>query len=169
MRKKINIDGYELIVSDDGRVWSLERDIIYPNGSIHHWKGRELKLQLHNQGYLFIQLHFNSQFKQFLVHRLVAMAFISNPDNLPQVNHKDGNKHNNNASNLEWCSDQYNVQHAYYNGFCSKNRRVICIETGELFESCSEAERKLNIPHASINAVCHGNHKTTHGLHFKFI
>lgn len=57
----------------------------------------------------------NNKQKQLAVHRLVAKAFISNPNNLPQINHIDGNKNNNRVSNLEWCNNSYNQLHAWRN------------------------------------------------------
>ena len=71
---------------------------------------------LHHVGnYLFIGLYKNKVGKPFLVHRLVAMAFIPNPDNLPQVNHKDENKSNNHVENLEWCTAKYNSNYGTHN------------------------------------------------------
>ena len=87
--------------------------------------GKELSLNRRNDdGYVVIKLmyvdHITGRKKNLirLVHRLVALGFIPNPDNLPEVNHKDGHKENNSAENLEWCTRQYNVQHAWNTGLC---------------------------------------------------
>ena len=83
--------------------------IIYDNGRVQNQKsGRFLQPQFYGNGYLRVGLSSNGEQKMFLIHRLVAEAFLPNPDNLPIVNHKDGNPSNNNASNLEWCSQKYN-------------------------------------------------------------
>lgn len=105
-----NIPGYEgsYQVSDRGRVKSLPRKIIRKNGHIQTFKPRILKPLNHSNGYLEVCLSNNGNQKRFYIHRLVAQAFISNPKNLPEVNHKDENKHNNFASNLEWCGRTYN-------------------------------------------------------------
>lgn len=91
-----DIRGYEGLyqVSDTGKVYSIKRN-------------KELSIQK-SKGYLRVQLWKNGSCKWFLIHRLVAEAFIPNPDNLPQVNHKDECKFNNNIDNLEWCSAKYN-------------------------------------------------------------
>ena len=73
-----------------------------------------------NGGYLRISLTCNGKSRMVLVHRLVAMAFIENPDGKPVVNHKDGNKTNNHVSNLEWCTVQENTMHAFKNGLCDQ-------------------------------------------------
>jgi hypothetical protein len=75
-----------------------------------------LKLQVSDNGYLRAQFYINHKPKKFAVHVLVAMVFIPNDQNLPQVNHKDCNKKNNYVTNLEWCSCQYNIQHGIDNG-----------------------------------------------------
>ena len=71
-----------------------------------------LKPSVNNNGYYQVSLSKDGKAKPFRVHRLVAVAFIPNPDNLPIINHKDENKLNNNADNLEWCTQQYNVRYS---------------------------------------------------------
>lgn len=88
-------------VTKEGKVFSFK------------WgKVRELTISKSRNGYSRVHLNIDCKDKSAYVHRLVAEAYIPNPHNLPQVNHKDGNKDNNNVSNLEWCTAQYNVQHA---------------------------------------------------------
>lgn len=87
-------------VSNLGRVKSLVRKGVL--------KEKMLKPFIHQKGYLQIGLHKNGKYIKYLVHRLVAEAFIPNPNNLPEVNHKDENKQNNVVSNLEWCDRSYN-------------------------------------------------------------
>ena len=101
--------GYEGLyeVSNTGQVRSLDR-----YDSMNRFlRGRILRLFTDGLGYLRAQLYSNSKRKSFLVHRLVAQAFILNPDNLPQVNHRDENPSNDNVDNLEWCDGKYNVNY----------------------------------------------------------
>ena len=103
------IEGYEGLyeVSNTGRVRSLDK-----YDSMNRFlRGRILRLFTDGLGYLRAQLYSNSKRKSFLVHRLVAQAFILNPDNLPQVNHRDENPSNDNVDNLEWCDGKYNVNY----------------------------------------------------------
>lgn len=99
------IPGYEglYMVSNLGRVKSLNYN--------HTGKERLLILRTADNGYLKVDLHKNGIQKRFSVHRLVAMAFIPNPDNLPCVNHKDEDKTNNCVENLEWCTRKYNANY----------------------------------------------------------
>lgn len=92
--------GYEsrYLVSNKGRLYSLTRNKL-------------MTPRLNRGGYYKIRLYDGIKKCDFTVHRLVASAFIPNPDNLPYVNHKDENKINNNADNLEWCSPKYNVNY----------------------------------------------------------
>lgn len=78
-----------------------------------------------NQQYLSVQLYIKDVKRHHLVHRLVAQAFIPNPENKPHVNHKDGNKLNNHVSNLEWCTQQENIQHGYVIGLNPSNAEAI--------------------------------------------
>lgn len=100
-------------------------------------------------GYLQIQLRHKGQ-KNYLIHRLVAEAFVENPDNLPEVNHKDENKLNNEASNLEWCTSKYNSNYGTrkvrwqekMTNHPKLSKSILCIETGIIFPSLHEAERQ---------------------------
>lgn len=106
-----SIPGYECLyeISSYGRVKSLER-YRYNNGEKQLLKERILKP--HNtKGYFTVCLYKNKTHKLYLIHRLVAQAFIPNPDNLPQVNHKDEDKTNNRVNNLEWCTAKYNMNY----------------------------------------------------------
>ena len=107
-----DVIGYEesYQISDKGRIFTKRR--LDGNRIIY---GRELHPQITEDGYLKVGLTKNSETKRFYVHRLVAQHFIENPQNLPQVNHKDGNKFNNEVSNLEWCTKRQNQEHAVRN------------------------------------------------------
>lgn len=90
-------------ISNLGRIKSFRRS------TKHYWQDEYiLKPSIANNGYCQVTLYRDAVRKKFLVHRLVAEAFIPNPGNLPQVNHKDENPLNNAASNLEWCTAEYN-------------------------------------------------------------
>ena len=108
-----DIEGYEGLyeVSSYGRVRSLGQFVNHNFGGYAYRKGRILKPGLGSRGYLSVTLSKNGIQKQYTVHRLVAQAFIENPDNLPQVNHKDEDRTNNNVTNLEWCDAKYNVNY----------------------------------------------------------
>lgn len=104
-----DIEGYEGLyeVSNYGRIKSKK----FKN------KEKIIKSFIGSNGYPTITLYSNNHFiKKFSIHRLVAQAFIPNPNNYPQVNHIDLNKFNNFYSNLEWCTHNMNIQHAVYNG-----------------------------------------------------
>ena len=108
--------GYEGLyeVSNWGRVKSLNYN--------HTGKGKILKQNQIMNGYKSVMLCKDGKRKNYLVHRLVAEAFIPNPDNLPQVNHKDENKTNNNVDNLEWCDAKYNHNYGTINERISKSQ-----------------------------------------------
>lgn len=115
------VKGYEGLyeVSSLGRIKSLSKRV--DSGKCHRtYPEKILKPGKNRDGYLIVILsdtnHIHHTHK---LHRLVAGAFINNPDNLPQVNHKDGNKANNSVDNLEWVSASDNLKHAYKNGFKS--------------------------------------------------
>ena len=114
MKKEIwkIINGYEnYMISSFGRVKSLDRYVRGKNNSIYIKKGKLLKLYTDKDGYQTVMLYHNNKKKLLKVHRLVAEAFLDNPNNLSQVNHKDENKLNNSVENLEWCDAKYNVNY----------------------------------------------------------
>lgn len=123
-----SVNGFEglYMVSNLGRIKSLPRNGTRKNGSI-------LKPAIRGN-YLFVRLTGNRLDKKCSVHRLVAEAFIPNPSNKPLVNHKDGNKLNNNANNLEWCTQSENMIHArdcLYWDLRSENKRKKCSIAGK--------------------------------------
>lgn len=83
---------------------------------------RLMRLRLSKSGYLNVKLHINRVRKFYRISRLVAMFYVSNVGDKPQVNHKDGNKRNNDWRNLEWVTGSENVQHAHNNGLCNPSR-----------------------------------------------
>lgn len=105
------ISGYEGIyeVSDLGHIKRIK-----PEASTY--VGKILAGGLDEDGYRVLLLYKNGKRRMFKAHRLVAQAFVPNPSNLPQVNHKNTNKIDNRAGNLEWCSCKYNINHAVDSG-----------------------------------------------------
>ena len=123
-------------------------------------------------GYLRVRVtDKNGRKQQVALHRLVALAFIPNPDNKPQVNHRDGDRANCRAENLEWVTNAQNQQHRRgtmnSGGNCGK-RAVVCVSTGQEFSSISEAARKTGNRIASIQECCKGKRKTTKGQRWSY-
>lgn len=120
-------------------------------------------------GYVWVVLCKNGKTKTHSVHRLVAIAFIENPNKLPAVNHIDGNKENNAVYNLEWCTNHENQIHAARNGLLPNSKKVVCIETGEVYQSSGEAERATGICGRNIRSACCGKYKTAGGYRWKWV
>lgn len=159
-----DIPGYEgmYAVSNHGRVKSLARLTPMPNGKLRREHERIMRQSSTRCGYNIIGVSKGDKREYFSVHRLVAMVFIPNPHNLPCVNHKDENKLNNHADNLEWCTSSYNNQYgsriervSKANGLriaqLDKNDNVVAV-----YDSAQDAYRKTGIHHSTINAVCSG-------------
>lgn len=103
------LDGY-FQVSNTGKIRSVNREIIYNNGKIYNYRGKEY-VPANNKGYSVQNINLCGKQICIRIHREVAKAFIPNPNNLPEINHKDLDKKNNNTWNLEWCTRKENVNH----------------------------------------------------------
>lgn len=157
-----DIEGYEGLyqVSNMGRVRGLRRNIILKNRIA--------------RGYERVILSIGDKPKCFTVHRLVAMAFIPNPDNLPQVNHKDENKTNNYVDNLEWCTREYNLNYGTViaRRARSKSKKVLQFKPDGTFvkewESIMDVQRNLGFCQSYISACCRGKHAYAYGYIWKY-
>ena len=144
-------------------------------GNVKNIKGKLLCLWKDNVGYLQVVLRKNKKKKHLRVHRLVAEAFIPNPDNLLQVNHKDSNKINNNVLNLEWITNQDNTKEGYKNNNYHSKHRCIKIEvydknTNKLintYKSIRETAEKLNINRKTLSRILFNNKENNYNYNFK--
>lgn len=152
-----DVKGFEGLyqVNNYGQVKSLRKDAL-------------LKPAKSKYGYMLCVLCKNGVMHDRRVHRLVAEAFLENPRSLPQVNHKDGNKSNNNVENLEWCTCSENSRHAVENGLFSTNKRVRVVETGKVYESIGSCARDISGNGQNISHCLHGERKTHKGYHFEW-
>lgn len=159
------IKGYEGLyqVSDKGRVKSLK-----------FGKERILKSARDTGGYLLVALCKNGEQKTYKVHRLVAQAFIPNPNNLPEINHKDEDKTNNSAQNLEWCDSKYNNNYGTHNQRSAEKRSKPILQftkDGEFvkeWKSIRDVERNLGYAKQHISSCCNGKRKSSNGFVWKF-
>ena len=121
-----DIKGYEgqYQVSNFGNVRSLDRYVIHM-GNKMFCKGKNIKLTKSNGGYMVFHFSINGKMKALNVHRLVAEAFIDNPDNKPCVNHLDCNRTNNRIDNLEWCTHSENIKYSFKYGMSKCNFKKI--------------------------------------------
>lgn len=150
-------------ISEDGHVYR-KRDM------------HEITYQKSKVGYISVYLWNNGYHKRKYVHRLVAEAYLNNSDNRPCVNHKDENKSNNNVSNLEWCTYQYN--NSYGNSTPTKKaieaRKIPVVQMsldGDIiaeYESASEAMRQTNNHQANISACCRNKIKSCGGYKWQY-
>lgn len=148
MKKIEGFNGYS--VTTDGRVWSHKNQcFLTPYDA---------------RGYKIVRLYTGNgnEHKDMYVHRLVAEAYIPNPDNLPEVDHIDANKENNDMSNLQWITKENNIKKA-------RSKKVYCVELDRVFNSQSEAANELGLNQGNISRACRGVLTTTGGYHWEFI
>lgn len=169
-----DIPGYEGLyqVSNFGRVYSVKR--MNRDRCIGGRFICQSSVDKKNNSYMHVQLCKNGEEKCVLVHRLVAMAFIPNPDNLPQVNHKDENKQNNHVDNLEWCTHKYNMNYGSRFQVCMNHPRLskpigqfkdgVLVKT---YPSIAEAIRATG--KKNIQSVLYGKKKHCAGYEWKYL
>ena len=182
-----NIEGYEgkYLISNIGNIKSMYDNQMRPREKI-------LKLRIGKAGYLYCNLWKGSKAKTVKPHRLVATHFLDNPNCLPAVNHKDGNKLNNNVENLEWCTFKYNTRHAIkiglikgMNFFETGEKNIMYGRHGEdnpcsrpvlqydlegnlikRWVNVKEAKETLHI--TGIDRCCRGERKTARGFKWRY-
>ena len=156
-------------VSTEGRVRSLNY--------YGHGKTQILELTEDKNGYYQISLYSNDNIRKTRkVHRLVAFTFPDkipndNPTEKTQVNHINENKHDNRVENLEWVTPKQNMQHGTRTErqAKSKSKKVLCVETGVIYESIVECARQTGLPKSSIWRCCNNKNKTCGGFHWEFV
>lgn len=140
------------------------------------------KNSIDKYGYYIIGLWIKGERKTFKVHRLVAQAFIPNPENKPTVNHKDGNKLNNNVENLEWATNQEQLIHSNRvlgkKGVISekcrekqleKQRRKIIRSDGKIYNSIEEAHKDIGVSYSNIWKCCKGKRQHAGGYSWEYV
>ena len=157
-----DIKGYDGLyqVSNYGRIKSF----------IRYNDGRIIK-QCIGRRYWKVILYKDKKEKCLFVHRIVAKAFIPNPLNKEQINHKDGNKLNNKVSNLEWCSREENMDHARANGLIN-SKKVLKIKNGVVvckYDSAYQAAKMNKLSYPNIWYCLNGKQKTAGGYEWKYL
>lgn len=152
------IEGFEghYEVSSEGRVRSITRTVLVKTrkgGTTYQTYRGQILRQIENDSYLYVGLSKQRKLHQLAVHRLVAAAFIPNPENKAEVNHKDLNKQNNNVENLEWVTKSENMQHAASMGLLSYEK------TPEHRRKISEARKKIKMSEEHKQAFINGGRK----------
>lgn len=165
-------------VSNLGNFRSVPRIIRYKNSGTRLYPAKSLLTETTKDNYQRITLMKEGVKQRFQAHRLVALAFIPNPENKPCINHKDGNKSNNCVDNLEWCSYSENTLHAIRTGLIdieshhpSNAKKIKCVETGEIFSSYYRAVKWLGKGASSVSSLTRLTRKygKAFGYHWEFI
>ena len=160
-------------VSTLGNVRTLDKVTSSENRTWFN-KGRVLKQYKNNGGYMQVKIKIDGKWTTKSVHQLVAQTFIQNPNNMLEVNHKDCDRTNNNAGNLNWCTHQENIAYRDKLGHTARNNAskspvyAINLATFEVsrFRSQREASRELGVDQPNINAVIKGSRKQAGGYWF---
>ena len=172
-------------VSNLGKIRTLDRYVNCLYGQKRLLKGQIVKLFKNNSGYFIVSLYRENKFKNFLVHRLVAQAFIQNSENKSEVNHIDGNKENNCVDNLEWVTKSENELHASKTGLTERHKKIVAENNkkikskkvlqyslnGEFLKeycSVSEAARENNFSTGAISNCCRKERKRAYNYIWKY-
>lgn len=173
-----DISGYEGVyqVSNWGNVKSLERSVNIKSSSKKLFPVKEKILTpSKNTRYCFVTLRKNKKSYRHSVHRLVAEAFIPNPLNLPEVNHKDENKRNNSVDNLEWCTPKYNANYGTSRERLAKQANIPIAQfslSGDFikqYQSALEAESIISIRRTNICKCCKGERRSAGGYLWSYV
>lgn len=175
MEKWEKIKGFEGLyeISNLGRVKSVERLVYYNHSKTNnrHYKRNKEKILCPKivRGYNTVILSNLDIRKNMRICRLVAIHFIDNPYGKLQVNHKDGNKKNDNLDNLEWVTPSENMQHAKISGLWKHNstkicKKVICTKTGKVYKSIKEFAIEKNIDQSNITRALNGTYRNNHNV-----
>ena len=151
-----DIVGYEGLyaITSCGKVWSYRRK-------------KFLQAYTTPRGYMSVCLSKDGVKKNCRVHRLVAQAYIPNPLGLPEVNHIDEDKTNNNMNNLEWITCQDNIIYSGANKRCRKRTKIRCVETGQIYKDCVAAGNAHGVSPYVINCAVNGKQKTSAGYNWE--
>lgn len=168
-----DVKGYEGLykVSNLGNI----KRILFINNKVIKKQDKLLKPQINKRNRIYITLYKEGKKKNCIVHRLIAEAFIPNPNNYPEVNHIDGNSLNNNVNNLEWCTKKYNCKHAYDNNlsklkkYNENNKKNIIRNDGIIYDSAYSASKDLNVNVCSIRDVLKNRTKSCKGYKFEYL
>lgn len=160
----VTIDGYNYYeISDQGNVRSKDKMIVTVNGNSYIKRGQLLKHKKHKDGYRFVTISDKGVKSNFYVHRLVASAFILNPDRKPVVNHLDGNKRNNCVENLEWVTSKQNALHAYKNNLLYKiehlkptSQAILNTETNICYNTIKKAAKAIERNYTVVREILNG-------------
>jgi len=167
---------YNVLINTQEKINGYERYLIDKNGRIYDTKRNKYMCQwVDTVGYYQCTLRDSNNKKHYKrVHRLVAETFIPNPDNLPQVNHKDGNKLNNDIRNLEWCTNSENTQHGYNKGLYKYKSRCHAINVYDksgnylkTFKSIRSMCKELKINRKTVTMILKGE-KVTNNYNYLF-
>lgn len=167
------VSGYEGLysVSNKGRVKSLSRTVSKSTSFRHETADKIMRSSKLRSGYLFVHLTKDGKTKMFPIHRLVAIAFIPNKENLPEVNHKDENKTNNYLENLEWCTKQYNMTYGTrtqrtYKPVLQYDKNMNLVAE---YASVSDAAKAVNAGTTNISACAKGTKRKRKGRNPCFV
>ena len=168
------IPGFEdyFIAKSTGQVISTKKRANALEGSIFKLKAQQNSTTSNSTYYMVRLTNNEGKYIKKYIHRLLAELFVDNPNNNPQVNHIDGNKHNNNIDNLEWVTVAENTQHAYDNGLYSSKAIQQFTKDGELvntFEYTVKASKATGIPDSNITKVLKGKRQSAGGFIWKYV